>query len=130
MNSQIYSGLVTAVGGDVGGRIYANVIPVQTDFPCVMFERVFTDHFHSKTIATASKIRFRITIFVKDSVGTDSARALCDSYSDAIKTHFHTTLTTGNTTEYRFENIEDDYNEEVEVFLRKMDLEVFTSDYE
>jgi len=111
------------IGEDIGYRVYSNVVPVNSSFPCFMFRRVFTDPYHTKDGADRGFTRIRCWVFDKYGVpGEKSAFQVAYDIVQKLKSQMNRLIVDG--TEYRIEDERDEYEEETELYYTIFDVAI------
>lgn len=110
-----------AIGTEVGNRIYAEVVPVQATFPCVMFRRVYSDPYQTKDGANRGLTRMRLWIYAKNTGETSGYKAVAD-IGETLRAYLNG-LVVGSY-EYRCDDQRNGYEEEIESYFEIIDIHV------
>lgn len=116
----------SAIGTDVGNRVYSVVAPVNVTFPCVVIDITATRPYHSKDGTNRKETEVMVVIMAKESSATDSAFAISYDLGAVLASTINSTIVSG--TEYRVMDISTDYEDEVGVF-KTMVTVLVQSDY-
>lgn len=126
MIAALITQITSAIGSDIGNRIYSVVAPVNVVFPCCVIERTYTDPYHTKSSTTRKETRIKCHIMAKDSSGTDSAYSIAFNLAQDLTAAINALIV--GTTEYRVMDVVDDYNDEVGYYRTSLEI-MIQSDY-
>lgn len=122
MISDFVTQLDSAIGSMIGNRIYAQVVPINASFPCIKYQRISTNPFHTKDAADRSETVIRVWIYVKDTLGPDSPSKRAIEIADTLRTAMNGLIVDG--IEYRVEDESDFFEEDQELFSTVCDVKV------
>jgi hypothetical protein len=105
-------------------KVYPSIVPLNAAYPCARFVLIYDDFEQTKDTALSGLARYQLDFYSRDTIGGNSAFNVARINGEAIKTalngHSGTVIR-----EIRVMNVEDDYQEETEAHIKRIEFNVY-----
>ena len=121
MEQELYTLLVSLMSPY---KVYPSIVPLNVPYPCARFVLIYDDFEQTKDPALSGLARYQLDIYSRDTIDGDSAFKVASDYGDDFKTGLNG-YTGTLIREIRVTSVEDDYQEETEAFIKRIEFNVY-----
>jgi hypothetical protein len=105
-------------------KVYPSIVPLNAAYPCARYVLIYNDFEQTKDTALSGLARYQLDIYSRDTISGESAFNVALGLGEDVKIGLngHTGI---EIREIRINNVEDDYQEETEAHIKRIEFNVY-----